>query len=530
MPPKIGELTCLKSLSTFIVGSKEGYRLAEIRDLELAGELHIKGLKKIASALDARDANLIGKKDLQYLRLSWNWSVEKEPLAINAQQVLEALQPHSNLKSLTIECYLGAQFPNWIANISSLVFLQLYNCENCLKLPPLGKLPYLRSLEIDGMKYVQYIDDEPYDDLEQRAFMSLETIKIGQLPILKSFFKEERVDMFPCLSKLSIFACPKLRLPCLPSVKDLDISECIEELLRSISNCYNLTSLKLEYSEDLTSFPEGMMRNLSCLEILNIYRFIKLKVLPIELVNLVALAELRIESCPELESFPEKFLEGLCSLRTLNIIYCKKFRSMSEGVRHLALLERLEIRGCSNLEALPDGMNHLNRLLTLTIDGSYHPNSIVPRGLEHICCLRSLKLCHLHAVTSLPDSLGELTTLQSLHIEDCPKLITVPSSFQHLTNLQNVVIAYCPELEKQCKEETWDVLRAWKDNRDSWFYLIQANSGRLERSQTIVDGVIQKAVEKLQLRHKEHILMPMEKARSEVSLESKKQLTLTPIG
>ncbi|KAI4348149.1 hypothetical protein L6164_008908 [Bauhinia variegata] len=261
MPPKIGQLTCLKSLSTFIVGSKEGYHITEIRDLELAGELHIKGLENTASALDAKDANLIGKKDLQCLELSWNSNVEKESLNSDAQQVLEALQPHSNLKGLKIKGYLGVQFPYWMTNIA------------------------------------------------------------------------------------------------------------------------NFTSL---------SFLE--------------------MVLPIELVNLIALEELRIESCPELESFPEQFLEGLRSLRALRIICCKKFRSLSESVQHLTLLELLVISRCPNLVSLRNGMNHLNRLHTLTIRGGY-PNCKVPQGLERIPYLRSLNLRYLDEVASLPDSLGGLTTL-----------------------------------------------------------------------------------------------------------------------
>ncbi|KAI4348101.1 hypothetical protein L6164_008862 [Bauhinia variegata] len=473
MPPKIGELTCLKSLSTFIVGSKEEYCLSEIRDLELAGELHIKGLENTASALDARDANLIGKKDLHHLHLSWDWNVVKELHTSDAQQVLEALQPHSNLKSLTIEGYVGVQFPNWMTTLSTLLFLELGICINCLQLPPLGKLPSLRSLKIGGMKYVQYIDSESYDSVAQKAFMSLETLEVGMLPNLESFLKEENKDMFPCLSKLSIYGCPRLRLPTLPSIKHLVISPCREELLWSISNHRNLTSLKLCACVDLTYFPEGMLRNLSCLKTLTMLSFIQLKVLPIELFSLVALERLLIVSCPELESFPEKILEGLCSLRVLRIKNCEKLGSLS-GVQHLTLLEHLEISSCPNLLALPSGMNHLSHLLTVTIKGCFS-NCRVLQGIEHVPCLRSLNLHHFHEVASLPESLGELTTLQRLSIFDCPNLTTLPTSFQNLTSLHKVDIACCPELQKQCKEETWDIVRAW-----SHFMTRFESGGRVE--------------------------------------------------
>ncbi|PNX65841.1 putative NBS-LRR resistance protein, partial [Trifolium pratense] len=37
--------------------------------------------------------------------------------------------------------------------------------------------------------------------------------------------------MLPCLSKLEIQHCPKLALPCLPSVKELSVWECNNEEL-----------------------------------------------------------------------------------------------------------------------------------------------------------------------------------------------------------------------------------------------------------------------------------------------------------
>ncbi|KAI4348147.1 hypothetical protein L6164_008906 [Bauhinia variegata] len=358
------------------------------------------------------------------------------------------------------------------------------------------------------MEYVQYIDNESYDGgAAPRAFTSLEKLVLVELPNLESFLKEERMEMFPCLSELSIHDCPRLRLPCLPSVKRLTITGCTEELLQPISIRHNLTSLTLRDCVDLTSFPEGMMRNLSCLKTLTIDGFFKLKVLPIERINSIALEELEIQSCPELESFPEQFLEGLCSLRILLIYSCEKFRSLSEGFQHLTLLENLEICGCPNLVSLTDGLKHLNRLHKLTIIGG-----CCPQGIEHIPCLRSLQLDSLREVTSLPDSLGELTTLQRLSIGDCPKLTTLPTSlgelttlqrlsiyrcpklttlptslgdlinlqrlsinwcpslrtlptsFQHLTNLHSVTIDDCPKLVKRCKDETWDVVRTWNQS------------------------------------------------------------------
>ncbi|MED6114334.1 hypothetical protein PIB30_079263 [Stylosanthes scabra] len=70
MPPKIGRLKCLKTLSTF-VDSIAGSGIAELRDLDLGGKLHIKGLENVHRESDSRAANLISKKNLNCLYLSW---------------------------------------------------------------------------------------------------------------------------------------------------------------------------------------------------------------------------------------------------------------------------------------------------------------------------------------------------------------------------------------------------------------------------------------------------------------------------
>jgi hypothetical protein len=57
------------------------------------------------------EANLMGKKDLQELCLSWRNDGEIEIPPTNAEQVLEVLQPHSNLKRLKILNYDESCFP-----------------------------------------------------------------------------------------------------------------------------------------------------------------------------------------------------------------------------------------------------------------------------------------------------------------------------------------------------------------------------------------------------------------------------------
>ncbi|CAJ2652471.1 putative NBS-LRR resistance protein [Trifolium pratense] len=123
--------------------------------------------------------------------------------------------------------------------------------------------------------------------------------------------------MFPLLFVLNIDHCPKLELPCLPSLKNLYVRGCNNELLRSISGFCGLTTLTLYGGNEITSFPDGMLRNLTCLQNLVVY-LPKLKELPIEPFGLV-MEHLTIDDCNELESLPEQIWEGLQFLPTMKI-------------------------------------------------------------------------------------------------------------------------------------------------------------------------------------------------------------------
>ncbi|WJX63607.1 hypothetical protein P8452_48470 [Trifolium repens] len=166
------------------------------------------------------------------------------------------------------------------------------------------------------MVNLKYLDDECQHGMEVRIYPSLKKLYLNNLPSIEGLLKVERGEMFPCLSELSIDDCPKLGLPCLPSLKKLTVMGCNNELLRSISTFCGLTSLYLGAHEGITSFPEGMFTNLTFLQTLKIRKFPKLKELPNEPFNL-ALETLKIFNCDELEYLPEKIWESLQSLRSL---------------------------------------------------------------------------------------------------------------------------------------------------------------------------------------------------------------------
>ncbi|KAL4285885.1 hypothetical protein AHAS_Ahas19G0030900 [Arachis hypogaea] len=348
------KLRDLRTLSVYIVKSKKGHSLAELRALNLGGKLSISGLGNVGSISETEDANLKDKQDLRELSLSWSRSSGKMKSIVRAEEVLEALQPHSTLKLLTIQGYEGMHWPTWMENNSAthnLVSLRLVNCGKCKHLPPVGKLPFLKKLEVSGMDDVQYIEeDESYDGVEAMPFPSLEELHVERLPNVERLMKRETTHMFPSLSVLYVYKCPKLQLPCLPSVKDLTVWRCSNEQLKSISNLNALNQLHLRYSDQASYFPEGMMSNMTSLATLEIDSFSEVKELPSDITNLTALSGLSIQDCSKLECLPEQGWEGLSSLRHLSIHNCEVLESLPDGVRHLTSLQSLTIVKCPVLE------------------------------------------------------------------------------------------------------------------------------------------------------------------------------------
>ncbi|KAF7126655.1 hypothetical protein RHSIM_Rhsim11G0026900 [Rhododendron simsii] len=473
MPPKLGQLTLLKTLSFFCVGKSGNQQLAELRHLDLGGELYIKHLERVRNSLDAKEANLVGKHKLRILKLGWSRNSDWESQA-NVEQLLEALGPHQNIEELFIDHYKGAHFPLWMrdSTLKNVVSIFLSECSNCSLLPPFGHLPSLRYLTISGMDYVEYIDNDFPGGGPVRGFPSLEELRIYDLPNLEGLSREEGRDLLPRLGKIFISNCPKLTLPRLSSSETLkvDIHKCSNVMLSSISNLNRLTSLTVDDNDDAISFPEEMLQNLTSLESLEICRFSKLKVLPTNLSGLVSLKSLRIRECHELESFPEHGLRSLKSLQRLEINHCNSLSSLSESLGHLTALEVLDVSGCLKLVAIPESIKHLGSLRHLTLCGgpsswSYGEVLIsaelktLPEALQHVTSMQSLSIAFYPELTSLPEWLGNFSSLQSLSIIDSPKIQSLPQSIQSLTKLKTLQICGCgPELAKRCKKgdgEDW---------------------------------------------------------------------------
>lgn len=231
MPRCIGKLTKLQSLNVFIVGNDEGYKIAELKNMNhLRESLSITKLENIKSKSNAQEANLHNKKRLDRLELLWTSLTTSD----TAKQVLEGLVPPKNLKELTIRKYNGSEFPQWLSSTEvcgMLKTIHLAHCEACKVLPSLGKLPTLKTLHLETMFKLRTLGHEFFGG----GFLCLESLKICNLPNLTEW-TQLTVDSMPRLRELEIVNCQRLvKLPPmdhLASLKSLEIHECpqLEEL------------------------------------------------------------------------------------------------------------------------------------------------------------------------------------------------------------------------------------------------------------------------------------------------------------
>ncbi|XP_034701530.1 putative disease resistance RPP13-like protein 1 [Vitis riparia] len=177
MPSHMGQLKSLQKLSNYIVGKQSGTRVGELRELShIGGSLVIQELQNVVDAKDASESNLVGKQNLDELQLEWNRGSDVEQNG--AETVLNNLQPHSNLKRLTIYGYGGSRFPDWLGpSVLNMVSLRLWNCTNVSTFPPLGQLPSLKHLYISGLEEIERVGAEFYGT--EPSFVSLKLYHFG---------------------------------------------------------------------------------------------------------------------------------------------------------------------------------------------------------------------------------------------------------------------------------------------------------------------------------------------------------------
>ncbi|KAG8379588.1 hypothetical protein BUALT_Bualt07G0104500 [Buddleja alternifolia] len=455
-PPGLGDLTCLRGLSVFIVGQDASRQIDQLKELNLGGKLSIQGLNNVRNLEDAKSANMMAKKNLTSLSLCWTNDIKRSSAEEHFEAVLEGLEPHHNLEKICIKSYQGSTFPKWMTlACENLKEISLENCRRCDRLPPFGKLPSLTCLTLFGMDSIKNLDAEWHGDGES-LFSALTSLTIRGMPNLEKWILADSIESFPRLEYLDINGCPKLTgLPFLPTLTNLSISDSSVRLLSSITSLTSLTSLTLFGFSDLNVFPEGLLQSHNTLEKLRISA-LPVKTLSRVLDNLSALKSLSIDSCSNLESLPEG-LKSLNSLETLDISSCDGLKSFPATILEgLSSLRSLLFQNCKKLKPLLGPLQSATALQCLLINGCPEMDYL-PDSLQRLSCLKSLSIWNCEGLRSLPNWLGSIESLSEMRIWDCENLENL-RKLKDLKSLRRLDIIECPDLEKRCKKpkgEDW---------------------------------------------------------------------------
>ncbi|KAB5532260.1 hypothetical protein DKX38_018988 [Salix brachista] len=253
MPKGIERLTCLRTLDWFIVcgggeNESKAANLRELKNLDHIGRLVIANLQG-GDIEDAAEAQLKNKKRLLCLELKFEHNHDDNNL-------IEVLQPPSDLERLSIWNYGGIVLPNWMMALTRLQELGLDQCKNLKVLSPLVRLPNLESLTLCwlgvrrldagflGIEEVENANINEGEIARVTVFPKLKTLEISRLYKLEEWDGIERrvgeedatttsIFIMPQLQKLKMHHCPLLRaLPDYVLAAPLQVLE--------VEHCHNL--------------------------------------------------------------------------------------------------------------------------------------------------------------------------------------------------------------------------------------------------------------------------------------------------
>uniref|UniRef100_A0ACD5TAS9 Uncharacterized protein n=1 Tax=Avena sativa TaxID=4498 RepID=A0ACD5TAS9_AVESA len=391
----VGKFKALQELEEFPVS--KSHKIQELGGIKyLRGSIAISNLEKV-KYVNAAKAKLHDKGNLNSLKLEWSPMKGKSNMTPRASicgcslfpdksrlsaKVLDRLKPHSDLRVLEINWYIGGRSPSWFtADVpANIVDMTLRNCINWNSPPALGKFPKLKTLKLEKWNQLKSFGGD--------IFPMLEELSLEGMPELAVFY--DCPESFPCLKLLTIRNCNKLRgmplfessvlaeiyvenvgfhnLP-LRTVNQVDpsTSSGAESLTKlTIQNCPNLITVGGIYDDyGLLCLPASLL----CLQItgctqiqyiwfkgdsllLRTVHMDKISLLKPHFKRLDCLDELVIEDAelPSLEEFPSTVL-GM--VKKLCLISCEKFEALPEDMTQFSSLKSLRLKKCQKISSLP---------------------------------------------------------------------------------------------------------------------------------------------------------------------------------
>jgi len=354
-------------------------------------------------------SNLVCLQTLLLRRCYVEFSSEDISKLINLRYFdIEDLQPSEQKKRTSRFGKLGVWgqhksviISNW-SSLSNIVQICLHDCHGLQFLPPMERLPFLKSLSVyylDELEVIYY--EEPLSS--ESFFPSLKKLMLIECRELTGWRRmRDGVKNDNNSSQLYHLSFPRL--------SELDITGC--DALTHMPTFPKLEELSLEFSKvealEATLNMVGSKR-------------------PIEFPPLSMLKYLHIGGNDlNVKKLPDDWLQNLTSLKHLGFrkVLNKKFQEIGIWFRNdtncLPFLESITFLDCKDLEVLPDWICNLSSL-------------------------HRINLLDCECLASLPEGMPGLVKLQTLQIADCPDLIEecetkTSATWPKIAHIPNIIL------------------------------------------------------------------------------------------
>ncbi|XP_066354170.1 disease resistance protein RGA2-like isoform X2 [Miscanthus floridulus] len=259
--PEVGKMKFLQELKEFHVKKESfGFELGELGKLEeLGGVLNIHGLENVTTRQEAKEAKLMAKRNLVELGLLWNEKQES-----TGHDILDSIQPHSNIRRLCIVNHDGSIGPGWLcSNNLYMKNLETLHLESVswANLPPIGQMYHLRKLKLKNIIGLSQIGLDFFGGTTEKSFTHLEEVEFCDMPELVEWVGGPNCHLFSRLEKISCTDCPMLTTLLFsgwpisfteentiwfPSLCDLDIHRCPKLYLPPLPHTMMVSRIKTE--------------------------------------------------------------------------------------------------------------------------------------------------------------------------------------------------------------------------------------------------------------------------------------------
>ncbi|KEH19080.1 disease resistance protein (TIR-NBS-LRR class), putative [Medicago truncatula] len=358
---------CLTKLSGSI-GKLKHLRYLNLSHCRRLGSLH----KSISSLVFLQTLILAPNEKVEFSTLVVSKLINLRNLHISDWEASRDETP-SEFVNLSVWQYEGMVFSNWLSPLTNIVKISFFLCGSLQYLPPLERLPFLKSLHISFLEELEYIYYE--QDFTSAFFPSLESLSLQFCYKLKGWWRigddfnncSQNLSLppFPRLCQLSIIGCLMLTfMPTFPNLENgLELYNSRAETLIATLNTAAvermndfppLSMLKSLHIDgvrlDVKSIPNVWMKNLTSLQLLQINWFSR-------------------QAFQQIETWFKDDLKYLPSLQTIAFHNCEDLEALPDWICNLSSLQHLRVYDCINLASLPEGMLNLTNLQTLEIIG-----------------------------------------------------------------------------------------------------------------------------------------------------------------